>query len=484
MTPLVAVCAVCALCAVWTVALNFSSKRECRRLRREFDRVNDERNIAIDFLHRMAENLENGASKRDVFDVVVRLTATACRATGACVYEVLPNGSLKSAAKEGLFPPLARKIPAPGGERTRAEFLEDAMEDETVERGSGVVGEVAAKNHGILVGSARSDPRIAEQDDPSLKISSLMAVPVAFGNTFYGVLAVVNPVGEKSFSQSDFSLAVSLGEQAGVALHNLDAVSALIAKNTMELDLRLASSVQRYLLPGHLPSSDKLEFAVKYIPQRLIGGDFYDFFKLSNGRFALVVGDVSGKGASAAILMALCQTKLRYIAHTNKSPAQTLKILNSEMVSAMRADMFITMVYAVVDTSESTLTFARAGHELPMVYRSGNHPVVEELRGEGMALGMADSELFDASIRDYTVPFSAGDAFVLYTDGVTETPNADGEEFGCERAAESLSELGGAGAREIADGLVKAVDRFKGNSDAVYPDDLTLLIVKNRNNNT
>ncbi len=480
---LLAISVICAVCAVLATVLCLSSRQECLSLRYELDRLNDERNIVIDFLHRIAEDVGNGASRQEMFNAIVRATATACGAMGACVYERLPDGKFKSAATEGLFPPLTRKIPAQEKNQTRSKFLEEAMEGEIVEPNEGIVGEVVRDNRGTLIKDAIKDPRVIEHADSALKIRSLMVVPVSFRETHYGALAVANPINGKSFSQTDFSLALSLGEQAGVALHNLDAVSALIMKNKMDFDLRLASSVQRYLLPSHMPKSDKLEFAVKYFPQQLIGGDFYDFFKLSNGKFALVIGDVSGKGVSAAILMALCQTKLRYIAYTNKSPAETLKILNSEMLSAMRADMFITMVYAIIDTVESKITFARAGHELPMLYKAKNPDAPAELiKGEGMAVGMVEPELFNESISDTTVPFLRGDVFALYTDGMTETLNAGGEEFGGRRLAQTLSALSSRNAQEIADGLIKSVERFKGDTSTPYSDDLTLLIVKNCNN--
>lgn len=147
-----------------------------------------------------------------------------------------------------------------------------------------------------------------------------MVVPLIFRGQLSGVLAVANPISGRAFTDTEFSLAKSLGEQCALALQNAEAVSALLMRNKLEFDLRLASSIQRYLLPENLPQTDSLEFAVKYLPQQLIGGDFYDFFKLPHGKIGVVIGDVSGKGIPAAILMALCQTKLRYIAMSLANP--------------------------------------------------------------------------------------------------------------------------------------------------------------------
>ena len=188
----------------------------------------------------------------------------------------------------------------------RAKYIEDALMAETIEPNEGILGEVAASGRSVLIKDALKDPRIIKHDDESLKIRSFMVVPLIFRGQLSGVLAVANPISGRAFTDTEFSLAKSLGEQCALALQNAEAVSALLMRNKLEFDLRLASSIQRYLLPENLPQTDSLEFAVKYLPQQLIGGDFYDFFKLPHGKIGVVIGDVSGKGIPAAILMALC----------------------------------------------------------------------------------------------------------------------------------------------------------------------------------
>ena len=241
--------------------------------------------------------------------------------------------------------------------------------------------------------------------------------------------------------------------------------------------MRLASSVQRYLLPENLPEIPGLEFAVKYLPQQLIGGDFYDFFKLPSGKIGVVIGDVSGKGISAAILMALCQTKLRYIASTGKSPAQTLKILNSEMVRAMRSDMFITIIYAILDPSSGEAKFARAGHEPPLLARAGSDGPAVPVKSRGMALGMVSEELFDSVIEDASFEMGPGDVLALYTDGLTEAADPRGTEFSAKKLAETVSTLRSRNANDLNEEIIKSVETFMA-PEKKYGDDLTLLTVK------
>ena len=443
----------------------------------ELDRLREERQVIIDFLHRSADDIGSGANREKIYKRTVRATALSCGAMSACVYEKTADGKLVAKACEGLFPPQTKKIGRRKNGELRAKYIEDALIAETIEPNEGILGEVAASGRGVLIKDALKDPRIIKHDDESLKIRSFMVVPLIFRGQLSGVLAVANPISGRAFTDTEFSLAKSLGEQCALALQNAEAVSALLMRNKLEFDLRLASSIQRYLLPENLPQTDSLEFAVKYLPQQLIGGDFYDFFKLPHGKIGVVIGDVSGKGIPAAILMALCQTKLRYIAMSGKSPAQTLCLLNSEMVHAMRSDMFITIIYLVIDPESGEAKFARAGHEPPLLARADSDEAAQPLKSSGMALGMVSEELFDEVMEDASFKMNSGDVLVLYTDGLTEAANPEGGEFTAKKLAQTISTLRSRNANDLNDEIIKSVESFIGPRNK-YGDDLTLLTVK------
>lgn len=443
----------------------------------ELDRLREERQVIIDFLHRSADDIGSGANREKIYKRTVRATALSCGAMSACVYEKTADGKLVAKACEGLFPPQTKRIGRRKNGELRAKYIENALMAETIEPNEGILGEVAASGRGVLIKDALKDPRIIKHDDESLKIRSFMAVPLIFRGQLSGVLAVANPISGRAFTDTEFSLAKSLGEQCALALQNAEAVSALLMRNKLEFDLRLASSIQRYLLPENLPQTDSLEFAVKYLPQQLIGGDFYDFFKLPHGKIGVVIGDVSGKGIPAAILMALCQTKLRYIAMSGKSPAQTLCLLNSEMVHAMRSDMFITIIYLVIDPKSGEARFARAGHEPPLLARADSDEAAQPLKSSGMALGMVSEELFDEVMEDASFKMNSGDVLVLYTDGLTEAANPEGGEFTAKKLAQTISTLRSRNANDLNDEIIKSVEAFMGPGNK-YGDDLTLLTVK------
>ncbi len=462
-------------CFVVLLALLVSAKKSLLRTRFELDREKEEKNIVIDFLHVLTEDIGNGSVKEKIFSRIVRATALSCGALSACVYERLKDGSLKMKASEGLFPPLKKINPIKNQKGERTKLLETIMNETSLEADEGLIGMVARERKGILIRNAEKDPRVVKQDDESLKIVSLIIVPMIFRGELYGVLALANPIGEKSFSETDFSLAMSLAEQGALAINNTSVVSALIEKNKLDFDLRLASSVQRYLLPSSLPNISGLDFAVNYIPQQLIGGDFYDFINLPDGILGVVIADVSGKGISAAILMALCQTKMKYIACNNPhSPAEALKKLNAEMVKAMREDMFITMIYATISADGSTVKLSRAGHEAALFYKSRDGKV-EEIRPSGMAVGMVESELFDSSVGEISFKLESGDALTLYTDGISEAQNSSGEEFSKIRLEKILQNLNTKTAAEINEGMISEMEKF---SKGAKSDDITLLTIK------
>lgn len=473
----VVVATVLALIALVCVLIAAKQRDILAKTLDELDRLREERQVIIDFLHRSADDIGSGSNREKIYKRTVRATALSCGAMSACVYEKTADGKLVAKACEGLFPPQTKKIGRRKNGELRAKYIEDALMAETIEPNEGILGEVAASGRGVLIKDALKDPRIIKHDDESLKIRSFMAVPLIFRGQLSGVLAVANPISGRAFTDTEFSLAKSLGEQCALALQNAEAVSALLMRNKLEFDLRLASSIQRYLLPENLPQTESLEFAVKYLPQQLIGGDFYDFFKLPHGKIGVVIGDVSGKGIPAAILMALCQTKLRYIAMSGKSPAQTLCLLNSEMVHAMRSDMFITIIYLVIDPKSGEARFARAGHEPPLLARADSDEAAQPLKSSGMALGMVSEELFDEVMEDASFKMNSGDVLVLYTDGLTEAANPEGGEFTAKKLAQTISTLCSRNANDLNDEIIKSVEAFMGPGNK-YGDDLTLLTVK------
>ncbi len=457
------------------------------RARQEFERIHEEKQvvsqetqIVVDFMHHMAEALGENPRREELYQRIVHASILCTGALSACIFERTSEGMMRGVAIEGLFPP-HRPLPEStrGKITTRAKFIEQILKSETFPIGEGVVGEAAATSKGILITDATVDPRIVKHDDPALEVKSVIAVPLTFRDRFFGVLAVTNPADGLPFSETDFSLVQSLAEQAALALHNADFLSFQIEKKQLDLDLSLASGIQQMLLPKNAPAIGGFDVDARYEPAQKIGGDFYDLFALSESRLGVAVADVSGKGIPASLLMAICRTNLRQIAPRFDSPARVLRELNRVLSGDMQKELYITMLYAVIDTEYNEVIFARAGHELPLFLRNNRADGkfnADFVGADGMPLGMVDDELFELSIADRRESLQVGDTLILYTDGVTEMPNEEGKEYSGARLADLTRKLHAAPARAINDAILEAVQDFAGVT--TQRDDLTLVTVK------
>ncbi|HWA88350.1 MAG TPA: GAF domain-containing SpoIIE family protein phosphatase [Opitutus sp.] len=439
-----------------------------------------ERQQVVDFMHHMVEALGEGAARRELPQRIVHAAILCSGALSACLFERTGDGQMRSVAVEGLFPPhrpLTKEARAKLA--TRARFIEQVLKTETFPDNEGVVGAVVQTGRGQLVADAETEPRIVWHDDPALHVRSVIAVPLRFRDRFFGVLAVANSADGEPFTPADFSLMQSLAEQAALALHNAELLHLQIEKQQLDLDLSLASGIQQMLLPHESPRFAGLDLDARYQPAQKVSGDFYDIFPLDDARVGIAVADVSGKGIPASLLMAICRTNLRQIAPRHSSPARTLRELNRTMEGDMRPGTFITVLYAVVDAARNEVTLARAGHELPLLWRrpDGAADATGGFVGSaGVPLGMVADEEFAAATVDHTERFHRGDLLVLYTDGLTETPDEDGREFTGARLEDAVRALAGAVAREVNDGVLESVRRFAG--EAPPRDDLTLVTVR------
>ncbi|MBC2594565.1 DUF1049 domain-containing protein [Ruficoccus amylovorans] len=455
-------------------------RRRNVQLDEEKQLVHQEKQIVVEFMHNLVEAIGAGVGREELFQHIVHASILSTGALSACIFERTGKDKLRGIAVEGLFPP-QHPLPQKSRDRlaTRSKFIEQILKSEVFEMGEGLIGSVARTGKAVLIEDAGSDPRVIQHEDPALKVRSLVVAPIAFRSKILGVLAVANPADGLAFNEADFSLVQSLAEQAAMAIHNSDLMEMQIEKSKLDLDISVASSIQGMILPQTFPDNPALEIDAYYRPAQKIGGDLYNVIKLDESRVGLAIADVSGKGVPASLLMTICQTNLRHFAQAFRSPSEVLKAMNREMSEEIRRDMFITIIYAIIDTARDTLTLARAGHELPLICTHSGSEAKPELNfvgSEGMALGMVPPDIFDYVIEDRTVPFKRGDIAVFYTDGVTESIDDEGTEFASNRLAECVRVLRDRPAKQINSGIVSTVERYTGQ--ASFADDLTLITVK------
>lgn len=461
-------------------AFYWRAQREAARVEEEKLSLLEEREVVLDFMHDMVDAVGERLSRDELFQRIVHASILSTGALSACIFERGADNLMRGVAVEGLFPP---HRPIPDLQRSqlgsRAKFIEQVLKSESFPVGEGIVGRVAATGRGELIVNAPEDPRIVKHDDPALTVRSVIAAPIMVRKRLIGVLCVCNAADGLPFTETDYSLVETLAEQAGLAVHNADFLNLQVEKRRVDLDLAMASDVQHMLLPQVMPQVPGLDVDARYLAAQKVSGDLYDVFRLGDGRLGVAVADVAGKGISASLLMAICRTQLRQIAPRHAWPSRALSELNRALSGDIRQGMYVTMTYAVIDTATREVTLARAGHERPLFswWDAGTRAHASEfVASEGMPLGLVDPAMFDETIQDRHVPLEPGDVLVLYTDGLTEAPNAEGKEFSGARLADALRSAQGGTAKEINDSILAAVQKFTGAAE--LRDDYTLLTVK------
>ncbi|MFI5177675.1 MAG: PP2C family protein-serine/threonine phosphatase, partial [Vicinamibacterales bacterium] len=292
--------------------------------------------------------------------------------------------------------------------------------------------------------------------------------------------------GTERVRQGDFAHRISIEsrDQLGDLADSFNRMSASIEhllhvqreKQRLDDELRIAREIQKSLLPVAVPRIDGLGVADLCEPAREVGGDYYDFFELGPRQLGVLVADVSGKGTSAALYMAELKGLMLALSHTQRSPRRLLIDVNRLLAAHLDNRSFITMTYAVVDLDAGTLTSARAGHPPLIVAADGRSDVIVS---EGMVLGLrlpGAGERFEEMLEEHVRPIAPGDAIVLYTDGITEAMDRDGELFGDEALARVLASHCRLDAAGIRERVVREVKAFVG--DAEPHDDMTMVVLK------
>lgn len=238
---------------------------------------------------------------------------------------------------------------------------------------------------------------------------------------------------------------------------------------------RQARDVQAKLLPAEVPDCPGIDIATFSRFSRDVGGDYFDFLRLSGGRLGVVIADVSGKGVPAAMVMVMFRSIFRMVAANRHTPAETVVHTNRLLARDLLRGMFVSALYAVIDPASRAMTLVNAGHLPPLIWRrrlSGTRAI--NIRGP--AVGLLGAKRFEEDIREKTLVLETGDCLCLYTDGVTDAKNLLGEEFGSRALARALRASADQPAEKTINELVDAVDTHQ--ADAPQHDDITLIVLR------
>ena len=243
----------------------------------------------------------------------------------------------------------------------------------------------------------------------------------------------------------------------------------------MKHELTIARRIQMASLPHETPVVEGLDISGDSIPALEVGGDYFDYLNGASDGLTVIVGDVSGKGTSAALYMSKMQGIVRSLHAFNLAPRDLFIRTNKLLCSDMEKNAFITALGAYIDTTARKLVLARAGH-LPLFYYASSSHNVELVTPPGLGMGLDSADVFATEMKEVTIDYSPGDVFLFVTDGITEAQTAEGSEFGEPRLAELLKSSATATAEEIRHGILQEVEAF--SQDGLPLDDQTIVVVR------
>ena len=462
--------------AGWIITAYYQ-RRRIRALERSHEEIQVEETLVFDFLHGLGEAFSETIRPQELHRLIVEGATRILDAHGGALYLTdRTGGKLTPAFISNGCPPLV-DVPSNILQQAAATpiALESYLRLHSITPGEGLIGRVWQTGQSVCLKEFSEAPELAKLRGSAFGSSSVMAVALRYGQQDLGVLAVANgPVGSP-FSQSDFVVFKSIAEQSAFALYNAIIYSMANEKKRLDHDLEIARDIQRILLPAEAPAINGFQISGINVPARQVSGDYFDYIHVDDERLGVAIADVSGKGVPASLIMAICRSVLRAEAVRNPSPADVLRKVNRQLYPDIKEDMFISMAYLILDHERNGITLARAGHDAPLLYKQESQTVTP-VKSPGMVVGIDSGNVFDRLTADFAIRLERDDCLVLYTDGVTEALNTEGDEFGLERTIQSVRASASNGAPAIVKQLIGDVRNFTGSHP--QNDDITLIAIR------
>ncbi len=421
------------------------------------------------FLSLFSQSLKDIDEVDNSMNTTARYIADLIEAESICIFEVSED-TLRAVGISGAFPLIHN---ANQYVMTKPKYILDMLRRERFHIGEGIIGEVAAARESLILEDATGDPRLAEFAG-SAKISTMMVVPMVRDAILTGVICAVNNRRIGPFTPEQFSRLRFISAQVILAQNLVKVYSSLSEQQRLNQELEFARQLQASLLPESFPPWDQFVVHAVTRSSKEVSGDFYDFVEIDENRLLIVVADACGKGIPACMLMAMTRSFIRSIAPRFSSVEDLLEELNTNLFRDTDEERFVTLACCLVDKKNDLIEYARAGHTELLTFVRGH---IRKIYPDGSALGILPSELakFDS------ICFECGQdmTLLLFTDGITEAINSEGEEFGLERLQEGFkaSLLNGDSLEQTINKILTEVDDFAADPSN-HIDDQTMVIIQ------
>lgn len=322
----------------------------------------------------------------------------------------------------------------------------------------------------LLSNNFAEDHRFQNLPGEAAPIQSLLCVPLLAKARMIGVLCMFNRKDDIGFNEADQRLLSIIATQSAQSIETARLLEEEQRLRHIQEELRLAYEIQTNLLPTAPPQVPGYDVAGRSIPAKVVGGDYYDFIPVQSGDFAFCLGDVSGKGMPAALLMSNLQAAIRSLTMRQVSIPECLALANNHIFHNSTPEKFVTFFYASLNTRRHRLAYANAGHNHPLlIHPEGSHRTLET---GGLTLGCMEG----VNYEEETFVFSPGERLVIYSDGISEAMNAAGDEFGEERLLQVVKGYPGRSSADMLNTVFQHVEMFTGNVPQM--DDMTLVVIQ------
>lgn len=334
-----------------------------------------------------------------------------------------------------------------------------------------IMNEVVENGKSVLTSDAQHDPKFASQTIMLQGIRSVLAVPLCVDERHvFGIIYADSPTHDATFREEHLDILTTLASVASIRVENVSLLDERINRERMERELALATEIQQRFQPAGPPAVEGYEFQGISFSCYEIGGDYYDFIERHDGKMLVALGDVSGKGTAAALLMSSLHAAMHAQVAAKTSLEETVTSINKYLSDNTPANRFITLFVAELQPSTGDLKFINAGHNSPLIGRADGS--IELLESGGLPLGIMSLAAYEVG----AARLGPGDVLFIYSDGVSEANNLNEDEFGMERLTEVIRTNVGRTASGIRDQVEAALSQFTGT--AAPNDDITLVIVK------
>ena len=452
----------------WSMLASRLHRRQLAELMRDKVKIQTEERRVFDFLHGIGEALKDDTHVGDLHGLIVEGALRILEAEGGALYMTNKSGSVLQPIYVSKGSPPFVELPRETGTATTS--MHARVRLQAVKVGEGLIGNALSEN--ISLSLLPGDERLNTLR--SHGVNSAFIAPLIYAGHNLGVLALARSGKSEPFGPEHYNTFKALAEQSAFSLFDAHLHREATEKQQIEKDLGIANEVQRILLPSEPPVIEGYDVAGTNLPARYVSGDYFDFIPLDADRCGVVIADVSGKGIPAALLMAMARTALRLLATGDTPPAEVIRRLNAQLYPDIREDMFISLAFVVIDRRSNEVKLVRAGHDAPLLYRAADKSVTK-VNPPGMAVGIDSGGAFNRVTNEFSLVLGPGDCLVLYTDGVSEAQDRNGDEFGLEAMIRSVQASASEGAAGIIQRVTSDVKAFIG--DQPPHDDITLITI-------